>query len=68
MNDLLALAAFPQYRLGEGFEGQSVVARGLLQAEQQIDRAFQQAGQQPRALRERRRMAEEVHGHAAPAV
>ncbi|MNF64164.1 hypothetical protein D3C84_458880 [compost metagenome] len=68
MNDLFALAAFPGHGFGERFESQSIAARGFLQAQQQVDRAFQQPGQQPRALRECRRMAEEVHRHAASAM
>jgi hypothetical protein len=41
MYDLFAVAAFPGDRVGEGFEGESIIAIGLFQAQQQVDRAFQ---------------------------
>src|SRR5471032_1702498 len=66
-DDLLAGSALPFDQLRERLDGQAI-ATVVFQAHQQVDRAFEQPGQQPRALRERRVNAEEIHAHLAPAV
>src|ERR1700712_3604646 len=64
---LLTITAPPLDGLGKGLEYHAVTARPL-EAENQVDRALQQAGEQPWALRESRRMTEEVAAPVAPSV
>src|SRR5690606_10279426 len=66
-DDGVALAAAPLDTFGEGLQVYPV-AVAVLQAEQQVDRTFQQSGQQPRPLGEGCRLAEELCGGGACAV
>src|SRR5450830_2112833 len=64
---LFAVAAFPLHCFSEGFESDAVAALEFY-AEQQVDRAFQQSGQEPWTLLERGGLAEEVHSYMASAM
>ena len=67
LDDRLAPAAFPRRGVDERLELDPVATLDL-QAAHQVDRAAQQPGQQPGALREGGGMAEKIHHHAAPFV
>src|SRR5690606_32864716 len=59
LHDRIALAAAPANALGEGVQVDPV-AFAVFQTEQQVDRAFQQPGQQPGPLWKCGRLAEEI--------
>jgi hypothetical protein len=63
----VAPATRPRGRIEEAFQP-DLVAAFALEAAHQVDRAAEQPGQQPRPLRERGGMAEEIHRHPAPFV
>ena len=67
VDHLLAVIASPHHFAGKGFEDDSITAF-VFEAEHQIDRAFEQSCQQPRALGECCRIAEETDLYMAPAI